>query len=154
VYGNSTGPIKALGVIQLLMREKTKELGFVPYVGEGSTIFNVIHVNAIAPFVLLMLDLALKEEKPNGSVYERCYIIGGQEVAWKEVAEIFARVFHARGLVASPEPKSVELSDAGEGEIPMLMASSVKFISPRAEALGYKHEYEGLEEFLVNSDIF
>jgi hypothetical protein len=42
VYGTSTGPVKALGTIQYLMHEKVKELGFVPYVGEGSTIFNTV----------------------------------------------------------------------------------------------------------------
>ena len=42
VYGTSTGPVKALGTIQYLMYEKVKELGFVPYVGEGSAIFNSV----------------------------------------------------------------------------------------------------------------
>jgi hypothetical protein len=42
VYGASTGPVKALGTIQYLLHEKAKELGFVPYVGEGSTIFNTV----------------------------------------------------------------------------------------------------------------
>jgi hypothetical protein len=41
-YGASVGPVKALGVIQLLMILKAKELGFVPYVGDGSAIFNMV----------------------------------------------------------------------------------------------------------------
>jgi hypothetical protein len=40
VYGQSVGPVKALGVIQLLMALKAKELGFVPFVGAGTSIFN------------------------------------------------------------------------------------------------------------------
>jgi hypothetical protein len=42
LYGLSTGPVKSLGTIQHLMVLRSKELGFVPYVGEGTTIFNTV----------------------------------------------------------------------------------------------------------------
>lgn len=42
LYGASTGPVKALGVIQLLMYLKAKELGFVPYIGDGTARFNTV----------------------------------------------------------------------------------------------------------------
>jgi hypothetical protein len=48
LYGASAGPIKALGVIQLLMYEKVKELGFVPYIGDGTTRFNTVSLLHLA----------------------------------------------------------------------------------------------------------
>ncbi|KIX95724.1 uncharacterized protein Z520_08431 [Fonsecaea multimorphosa CBS 102226] len=148
IYGEAAGPIPALGVVQLIYREKAKELGFVPYIGEGSAIFNCLHVNAIAPFMLKVLDLTLHEDTPQGSVYERCFIIGGPEISWKETSEAFAKTLYAEGIVPTPEARSVTLEEAGEGELPMLMSHNVKIVSRRAEELGYKHNELGLVEFL------
>ncbi|KAJ9607273.1 hypothetical protein H2200_008346 [Cladophialophora chaetospira] len=148
IYGEAAGPVPALGVIQLVFREKVKELGFVPYVGQGTAIFNNLHVRSITPFMLKVLDHALQEQSPQGSVYERCYLIGGQEVPYKEVSEAFAKLFYAEGLTSSSEAKSVPLEEAGEGELPMLMASDMRFVSNRAKALGWKHDEVGLIEYL------
>jgi len=154
IHGESAGPVRALGVIQLLMLEKAKELGFIPYVGEGTAITNALHVKDVTRFMLLVLALSLRET-PQNSVYERCYIIGGQELPWKTVAHAFAKAMHVKGLVKTPEAKKVKLEDAGEGEIPMLMASDMRFISQRAERLGYQVKEGGLLDFLAEGkDIF
>ncbi|MCJ1405532.1 hypothetical protein MMC11_008760 [Xylographa trunciseda] len=147
VYGASAGPIKALGVIQLLMTLKAKELGFVPYVGPGSSIFNTIHVRDIAPFVLKLLERAMTAE-PEGSVYSRCYILGSNVNTWKEVSTAFAKVFHARGLVAAPEAKSIRREEGGEGEIVDLMAGNIHIKWNRAVALGFKPVQPTLLEHL------
>lgn len=152
VYGEAAGPIPALGVIQLIFREKAQELGFVPYVGEGSAIFNCLHVKAITPFMLLLLELALRGDSQKESVYERCFLIGGQEVPWKATSEAFARSLHAEGVISSPEARSVTLETAGGGELPMLMASNIRFVSPRSQRLGYKHEEVSLKEYLKKYD--
>jgi hypothetical protein len=123
----------------------------VPYVGEGTALFNSLHVGAISPFVLQVLDLALRDETPQGSVYERCYLIGGQETPYKEVSNAFAKVLHAEGVISSPHAKSVSLEESGEGELPMLMASNMRFVSDRAKSLGYKNEEVGLLEYLSQS---
>jgi nucleoside-diphosphate-sugar epimerase len=151
IYGQAAGPVPALGVIQLVFEEKAKELGFVPYIGEGSAIFNCLHVDAIAPFVLKVLDLALKPDEPQGTVYERCYLISGQEISWKEASEAFAKDLHAAGVISNPEAKSVTKAEAGEGELPMLMASDMRFKMTRATALGYTHNYPSLVEYLRRS---
>jgi hypothetical protein len=166
VYGTSTGPVKALGTIQYLMHEKVKELGFVPYVGEGSTIFNTvspiepicttssvskkskIHVEDIPPFILQVLDLALKEKEPKGSVYSRIFIIGGQDNTWKEVSTAFAQAFHAKGVVDSPVAKSVSRPEAGGGEIPDLMAKGLHIKMDRAKRLGFKATHPSLLDHL------
>ncbi|KAK4941151.1 hypothetical protein LTR10_018824 [Elasticomyces elasticus] len=152
IYGEAAGPVPALGVIQLVFREKAQELGFVPYVGDGSAIFNCLHVKAITPFMLLLLGLALQEDKSQRSVYERCFIIGGQEMPWKAASEAFAKSLHAEGVIPSPEARSVKLEEAGGGELPMLMASNMRLTSPRAQRLGYKNEEVSLEEYLKQYD--
>ncbi|KAK9319840.1 hypothetical protein V1517DRAFT_26496 [Lipomyces orientalis] len=149
LYGASAGPIKALGVIQLLMYEKAKELGFVPYIGEGTTRFNTMHVLDTIPPLLRMIDLALKEDTPQGSVYERCYIIGANLDRWIDLSTKFAEVFYAKGVISSPVPKRVKLEEAGKGEIVDLMARDQLFLSHRAEAtLGYNPTHPPLLEHL------
>jgi nucleoside-diphosphate-sugar epimerase len=155
MFGRSAGPIRALGVIQLLMHQKALELGFVPYVGPGTALTNSLHANSAVSFVLLILALSLKEQEPQWSAYERCYIIGGKETAWKDMASAFAQVFAENGIVKDAVPKSVTLEKAGEGEIPMLMARDMRFVGPRAAKLGYKNEDSGLENFIrEGGDIF
>jgi nucleoside-diphosphate-sugar epimerase len=136
------------------MYEKVKELGFIPYVGDGSSIFNSLHVKDVARFVSLILAQALKEEV-QGSVYERCFLIGGAEVQWKSVARAFANVFHSKGVISDPEAKSVALNEAGRGEIPMLMASDMRFVGPRAKRLGFQATEATLLAYLeTNEDGF
>jgi nucleoside-diphosphate-sugar epimerase len=154
IHGESVGPIRALGIIQLLMREKARELGFIPCVGEGSAITNSLHVKDVTRFMLLVLSLSLRDT-PHNSVYERCFIIGGLEMPWKTVADAFAKALHAKGLTKSPKAKMVSLEDAGGGEIPMLMASDMRFVSHRAERLGYQRKEVGLLDFLAEGkDIY
>ncbi|KPI38087.1 uncharacterized protein AB675_1069 [Cyphellophora attinorum] len=148
VYGEAAGPIPAHGVIQFVYREKAKELGFVPYIGEGTAVFNSLHIKAVIPFVLQVLDLALKDATPQGSVYERCFLIGGTETKYKDIAEAFAEVLYNEGVIASPVAKSVDRKGAGEGELPMLMSSDMRFVSNRAKKLGYKNEEVSLVEYL------
>lgn len=101
--------------------------------------------------MLLVLESVLREETPRGSVFERCFLLGGKELPWKRASEAFARSLHAEGVVAAPEARSVTLAEAGEGELPMLMASDMRFVSPRARRLGYKNEEVDLETYLNKS---
>jgi nucleoside-diphosphate-sugar epimerase len=148
IYGEAAGPVPALGVMQLIYQEKAQELGFVPYIGEGSARFNSLHVGAITPFMLKVLELALREESPQGTVHERCYAIGGKETPYKDIAAAYAKLFHAQGVIPQPEARSVSLEEAGVGELPMLMASDMRFVSNRAEALGYKNDEISLLDYL------
>lgn len=132
------------------MLEKAKELGFVPYVGDGTAIPNQLSAKAVTPFVLKVLDLSLEPSAPQGSPYERTYALGGTEIGWKEVSNVFAQAFHKKGIVKSPEARSVSPKEAGEGEIPMLMSHDTRFIGPRAEKMGFKYEKPTLLEFVRN----
>ncbi|KAE9365195.1 NAD(P)-binding protein, partial [Stipitochalara longipes BDJ] len=150
VYGHSLGPVsgKALGVIQLLYKLQAEQLGFVPYVGEGSSLFQSLHVEDFPPFVLQVLDESLKTDTPKESVYARCYIASSQSTPWKLVSPAFARLLHAQGIVDSPEARSVPLEEAGEGELPNLQAGSMLFKNERAKRLGFKPVKEDVLEFL------
>jgi nucleoside-diphosphate-sugar epimerase len=150
VYGYSLGPVpgKALGVIQLLYKLQAEQLGFVPYVGEGTSLFQSLHVEDFPPFVLQVLEESLKTDTPKESVYARCYIASSQSTPWKEVSPAFAKLLHAQGVVSSPEARSVPLQEAGEGELPNLQAGSMLFKNERAKRLGFKPVKEGVLKFL------
>ena len=149
VYGRSVGPKKALGIIQLLYKLQAEEVGFVPYIGEGSGIFQSLHVEDFPPFVLKVVDEALKNPEPTGSVHSRFYIITSQETTWKETSTAFAKLFHAQGIVSSPLARSVPLAEAGSGELPdLLQGGSMLLKNDRAKRLGWKPVKEGLVEYL------
>ncbi|KAE8444729.1 hypothetical protein EG329_014289 [Mollisiaceae sp. DMI_Dod_QoI] len=152
VYGASLGPKagNAPGVIQLLYKLQAEQLGFVPYVGEGSSLFQSLHVEDFPPFVLKVVDEALKTDEPEGSVYSRCYIVSSQPTSWKETSTAFAKLLHAQGVIASPKPRSVKLEEAGEGELPNLQAGSMLFKNDRAKKLGFKPVKESVLEYLEN----
>jgi hypothetical protein len=107
-----------------------------------------LHVLDVIPFVLKVLNLAMSEDTPQGSVFERCYIIGANEDKWKDVSGVFAENLHARGIISSPKPKSVTLEGSGGGEISGLMASDMFLKYDRATKLGYKPTQESLLEHL------
>lgn len=151
VYGRSLGPKPVPGVIQLLAKLQAEELGFMPYIGEGSAIFQSLHVEDFPPFVLKVVDEALKSPEPTGSIYSRFYIVTSQETSWKDTGNAFAKLFHAQGIVSSPEAKSVPFGQAGNGELAhLLQPSSMLLRNDRARRLGYKPVKEGLLEYLEN----
>lgn len=86
-----------------------------------------------------MLEFSLSDE-PKGSVYERCYIIGSQNDPFKDICAAFARIFHAKGIVSSPEAKSITLAETSDlaSRIWRVISSSVLVKNERAVKLGYK----------------
>ena len=149
VYGQSAGPKKALGVVQLLYKLQAEELGFVPYVGDGSSIFASLHAEDFSPFVLKVVDESLKNPEPKGSVYSRFYIATSQDTTWKDTSSAFAKLLHAQGVVSSPEARSVPLAEAGSGELPhLLQAGSMLLKNDRAKRLGWNPVQKGVLEYL------
>lgn len=132
------------------MYQKAKELGFVPYVGDGTAIVNLIHVDAVTSFVLKILDLSQEPSAPQGSQYERTFFIGGPDIAWKEVSQAFAKAFHAKGIIASADTRSVSLAEAGEPGIQGIMSREMLFVGPRAQRLGYKYTQPDLPGYVRN----
>lgn len=84
-----------------------------------------------------ILNLAVTESA-TGSAYSRYYIIHSQANTWKEIASALAPVLHARGVLPSPDPRSVPIEDAGDGEVPKLLGANMLIKGDRAAALGFK----------------
>lgn len=150
IFGESVGPVRVFGEFQSLMYAKTKELGFVPYIGSGSAVANQIHVKAIIPFVLKLLALSQEPSEPKGNAYERTWIIGGPNKTWKEVAEVYAKALYKKGIVAEPEARSVTMEEAGGPGVQVVLACDMTFKSPRAERLGYKYDQPDYAEYVQN----
>ena len=62
---------------------------------------------------------------------------------------MYSKAYHAKGLIASPDTRSLSLAEAGQG-VAGLMSYDMRFISPRAERLGYKYDQPSLPEFVRN----
>ncbi|KAH0831669.1 hypothetical protein AYO21_01867 [Fonsecaea monophora] len=136
-YGPNIGPAPNLGVAYNLLTSNAKKQGYVPYVGDGSAVASLIHVGDGVPFLTKIVGIA-GMQKPTGSAYSRYYILHGERVAWKDLSSELAKVLHAKGVVASPEPKAVPSADAGAGEIGALIASNMLVKGDRAARLGFK----------------
>lgn len=98
---------------------------------------NQIHVNDALNFLLKIVHLATTEQV-TGPAESRYYNIYGERVSWKDVATVLARTLHSKGVFPSPEPRSVPIEQAGEGEIPKLLGSNMLMQGDRAAALGFK----------------
>ncbi|EXJ69102.1 uncharacterized protein A1O5_08037 [Cladophialophora psammophila CBS 110553] len=136
-YGSNIGPAPNLGVAYNIFTSNAKQHGFVPYIGDGSAIASTVHVEDAVPFLTKIIGIA-GTEKPTGSAYSRYYILHGERVAWKELSSVLAKILHAKGVVASPEPKSVPAAEAGEGEIGLLIAANMLVQGDRAARLGFR----------------
>jgi len=73
-----------------------------------------------------------------GSAYSRYYIVYSQANTWKDIASALAPVLYSRGVLPSPEPRSVPIEQAGEGEVPTLLGANMLVKGDRATALGFK----------------
>src|SRR5436305_4184221 len=93
-------------------------------------------------------------EPVTGSAYSRYYIAHSQTNTWKEIASALAPVLHARGVLPSPEPRSVPIEQAAEGEAAMLLGANMLIKGDRAVALGFKPTarpfLENIREDLAN----
>ena len=96
-----------------------------------------IHVEDAVPFITKIVGIAGTEE-PKGTAYSRYYIIHGERLAFKELATALAKVLHAKGVLASSEPKQVSFDEAGQGEVKYLVGGNMLVKGDRAARLGFK----------------
>ncbi|KAF7173885.1 hypothetical protein CNMCM5623_006131 [Aspergillus felis] len=133
-YGVAEGPLPSLGIGYKILTGNAQSVGFVPYVGDGSAL---IHVDDSLKFILKIVDIAATQEV-TGSAESRYYMIYGERVSWKDVATALAKTLHKKGVFPSPEPRSVPIEQAGQGEPPKLLGSNMLMQGDRAAALGFK----------------
>ncbi|MCJ1278759.1 hypothetical protein MMC21_006577 [Puttea exsequens] len=124
IYGQSTDHIgvsigaaaaKAAGVWVLWSLNNVKTLGFSPYVGPGTSIFRLVHVDDVVSLMMLVYQRALDTwdaYKPE-DVYSHFYLCVDEAPESKKVAEAFGELLYREGKIASPVPKQVPYGEAG-----------------------------------------
>lgn len=96
-----------------------------------------MHILDAVPFLVKILELAA-QGPAQGSVYSRWYNVETEKVTWKAFATELAKVFYQKGIFASPDPRSVDIDYAGEGEVKYLVAANMLNEGSRAKAMGFK----------------
>ncbi|UKZ77557.1 hypothetical protein TrVFT333_005280 [Trichoderma virens FT-333] len=97
------------------MTQNTEVLGFGAYVGSGTSVFGVVHVDDIVSLAMLVYQKILDtvdSYKPE-DVYRYWYNGVASEEPSKKIAAAFAKLQARRGKITSPETKSVAYEDAG-----------------------------------------
>ena len=126
IYGTSTNHIgltigaasaKAPGVWVLWNMENVQDLGFSPYVGPGTSIIRLVHVDDVVDLMVLVLQKALdtwSTYQPE-DVYSNFYIaVNDTPAEAKPVAEAYAELLFRMGKIASPIAKQVTYEEAGK----------------------------------------
>lgn len=125
IYGTSSNHIgltvgaasaKAPGVWVLWNLENVQELGFSPYVGPGTSINRLVHVDDVVDLMMLVFQKALDTwdtYKPE-DVYSNFYIAANEAPEAKPVAEAFGNLLFRMRKIASPIPKQVTFEEAGK----------------------------------------
>ncbi|KAK4063012.1 hypothetical protein Trihar35433_8807 [Trichoderma harzianum] len=97
------------------MTQNIESLGFGVYVGSGTSVFGVVHVDDIVSLMMLVYQKILntvKNYEPE-DVYRYWYNGIYSEEPSKKVAAALAKLQARRGKIASSETKSVAYKDAG-----------------------------------------
>lgn len=125
IYGTSSNHIglaagaasaNAPGVWVLWNLENIQELGFSPYVGPGTSIIRLVHVDDVVDLMMLVFQKALNTwdtYKPE-DVYSNFYIAVEEAPDAKAVAEAYGQLLFRMGKIASPVPKQVSYEEAGK----------------------------------------
>jgi hypothetical protein len=100
----------------------------------------------VVPFLLKIIDLAAQPGPAQGSVYSRWYNVETARVAWKDLATELAKVMHSKGIFTSPEPKSVPIDEAGQGEVKYLLGSNMLMTTNRSSRMGFKATHPSILE--------
>ncbi len=126
IYGISSNHIglpvgaasaKAPGVWVLWNLENVQELGFSPYVGPGTSIIRLVHVDDVVDLMILVFQKALDTwgtYKPD-DVYDNFYVaVNDTPAEAKAVAGAFGELMFRMRKIASPIPKQVRFEEAGK----------------------------------------
>jgi hypothetical protein len=148
------------------MTQNTEALGFGAYVGSGTSVFGVVHVDDIVSLTMLVYQKILDtvDSYRPGDVYHYWYNGIYSEEPSKKIAAAFAKLQARRGKITSPEIRSVTYEDAGftssvttlypwagglKGQICTLLSSSLSELLVGIVAV--LHNYERKCNFFRNS---
>ena len=105
----------ALGVWTTWMMLNTENLGFGPYVGDGSSVVGLIHVDDAVSLMLLVFKRIMETMDTNQpeDVYQNSYNGITKVHPAKKVALAIAEVQARRGKISTPTIKSIPYEEAG-----------------------------------------
>ncbi|KDQ14114.1 hypothetical protein BOTBODRAFT_55572 [Botryobasidium botryosum FD-172 SS1] len=116
-------------------------------IGEGTNVWSNVNIHDLTELYVLILDHALKENAhpaPPANKFANFFFASADEHAWGDVARLIAKSLHARGLVNSPDPVTIQ---PAEGYLRPLSNNS-RSVSERGRALGWVPRHRSIAEAL------
>ena len=96
--------------------DNVAELGFSPYIGEGTAKWAVVHVDDVVDLTMLVFQKALDtwDDYQPEDVYGHYYIAFDEQLEQKPIAEAFSRKVYGMGKIGAPVARSVGYEEAGK----------------------------------------
>jgi nucleoside-diphosphate-sugar epimerase len=97
------------------MMDSVSELGFSPYVGQGSSVFWTVHVDDVVDLMLRVYDKAIEigDSYQPEDVYSHWYLSGAEKLESKIIAKHFAELMVRLGKIPKSDVRLVAYEDAG-----------------------------------------
>ncbi|KAB5583197.1 hypothetical protein GE09DRAFT_293117 [Coniochaeta sp. 2T2.1] len=144
IYGVGSGAFNKLSIQVPLMMRKAIESGVAQYAGEGSGVWDHVHIGYLVDLYEIVLGKALAGEEV-GFGRQGFYFNGAGRHSWLEVAQGIGQAGYEAGAFTPPTPVSISLEEAGEkwngGDAQLAelgFASRSMTSSDRSRDLGWK----------------
>jgi len=134
VYGAPFGPLAKQLLFHKFFLDPFIQRREAYYVGEGSNIYEGVHLKDLIDLYLRVYKLAVAGP-PKTNPYERYYIATSGKHSWKEITSSIGEQLYKKGYVDSPEPKSIDIKEAGP--FASIVAANVNCRVGRALGLGW-----------------
>lgn len=113
IYGVGSGAFNKLSIQVPLMMRKAIESGVAQYAGEGSGVWDHVHIDDLVDLYEIILAKALAGEDI-GSGKQGFYFNGVGRHSWLEVAQAIGKAGYELGAFETPTAVAVSLEEAGE----------------------------------------
>jgi nucleoside-diphosphate-sugar epimerase len=112
IYGIGTSPLHEFCHVPILIRAALK-LGKVPVVGDGSGIWDRVHINDVAGcYEFVLNQILVGQDVPSGK--EGIFFVETGEHSWRELSQRIAEAGVAIGGLKTTELLSISLDEAAE----------------------------------------
>lgn len=141
---------RVLGVWSQWMLDNTVAHGFSPYVGPGTSVIELIHVDDVVDIVLRVFNEAVirgQDYQPEDAL-KNFYLAVTESVPAKPLATLFGATASRLNLISTAEPKSVTW-DADRGAAYRYLAGNIIVKAGNAARLGWRPSGPGLEQALA-----
>ncbi|KAI9708952.1 MAG: hypothetical protein M1820_003646 [Bogoriella megaspora] len=152
IYGNAAVRSSVVKNGYWFLVSMAQGLGHLEYIGSGSALISAVHVVDVADFIVKLIDLAVSGP-PDGSVYERFYIVENSAVSWKALQTEFAKVLYRKGVITSPVAESISFEKAnGYHRSCRILGANMLMKGPRGIRMGFKATHRDILE-QIDEDI-